>query len=247
MNSKQANFPMNPIASEPNKRPAAMTKLKKAIPLMIIVGALFVAYQNLPLKEWLESALQWVDSLGFWGPVAFVGLYAVAVVFFFPALILTLAAGAKFGLVLGSIYVSLASTLGASLAFLVGRYLARRRIEKRIAGNETFTAIDGAVAEEGWKVVGLTRLSPIFPFTLLNYAYGITKVKFNHFVLASWIGMMPGTILYVYIGSLGQAAVGGEGKSPLQWALYGVGLLATILVTVYVTKIAQRALKKKIA
>ena len=99
---------------------------------------------------------------------------------------------------------------------------------------------------EGWKVVGLTRLSPIFPFTLLNYAYGVTKVKFSHYVLASWIGMMPGTILYVYVGSLGKAAASSNGKTPLEWTFYGLGLLATIIVTVYVTKIAKRALNKKI-
>jgi len=178
--------------------------------------------------------------------VAFIFLYALAVVFFFPASVMTLAAGTGFGVVLGSVYVSLASTLGAALAFLVGRHVARKAIQKRIDGNKTFSAIDSAVADEGWKVVGLTRLSPIFPFTLLNYAYGVTKVKFTHYVLASWIGMMPGTILYVYVGSLGKAAASSNNKSPLEWSFYGMGLLATIVVTVYVTKIAKRALDKKI-
>ena len=95
-------------------------------------------------------------------------------------------------------------------------------------------------------MVGLTRLSPVFPFTLLNYAYGVTRVKFTHYVLASWIGMMPGTILFVYVGSLGKAAASSEGKSALEWTFYGVGLLATIIVTIYVTKIAKQALNKKI-
>ena len=218
----------------------------KLIIALVVLGFLFAATRLLPLADWLNAALAWIDSLGFWGPLAFVAVYALAVVFFFPASVLTLAAGTGFGVVLGAVYVSIASTLGATLAFLVGRHLARRRIEKQIEGNPTFSAIDQAVSGEGWKVVGLTRLSPIFPFTLLNYAYGVTQVKFSHYVLASWIGMMPGTVLYVYIGSLGKVAAS-EGKTPFEWAMYGVGLLATIVVTVYVTKLAKRALDKKIS
>ena len=219
---------------------------KKVVPALIVVGLLYAAFRALPLADWLQSALDWVEALGPWGPVAFIILYALAVVFFFPASVMTLAAGTGFGVVLGCVYVSIASTLGATLAFLVGRRVAKKTIQKRIDGNKTFTAIDSAVADEGWKVVGLTRLSPIFPFTLLNYAYGVTKVKFSHYVLASWIGMMPGTILYVYVGSLGKAAASSSGKTPLEWTFYGLGLLATIIVTVYVTKIAKRALNKKI-
>ena len=222
------------------------TLLKKLLPALVVVGVLIAAFRTLPVGEWLQSALEWVEGLGPWGPVAFIALYALAVVFFFPASVMTLAAGTGFGVVLGAVYVSLASTLGATLAFLVGRHVARKAVQKRIDGNKTFTAIDSAVADEGWKVVGLTRLSPVFPFTLLNYAYGVTRVKFTHYVLASWIGMMPGTILFVYVGSLGKAAASSEGKSALEWTFYGVGLLATIIVTIYVTKIAKQALNKKI-
>ncbi len=222
------------------------TLLKKLLPALVVVGVLIAAFRTLPVGEWLQSALDWVEGLGPWGPVAFIALYALAVVFFFPASVMTLAAGTGFGVVLGAVYVSLASTLGATLAFLVGRHVARKAVQKRIDGNKTFTAIDSAVADEGWKVVGLTRLSPVFPFTLLNYAYGVTRVKFTHYVLASWIGMMPGTILFVYVGSLGKAAASSEGKSALEWTFYGVGLLATIIVTIYVTKIAKQALNKKI-
>ena len=214
------------------------------IKLVVIGLVLFGLTKLLPIGDWMKSATDWIDSLGVWGPIAFIGIYAIAAVFFIPGSALTLAAGTLFGVVWGSIYVSVASTTGAVLAFLVGRHLARKKIEKRIEGNERFAAIDSAVAKEGWKIVGLTRLSPVFPFTLLNYAYGITKVKFIHYLLASWIGMMPGTILYVYIGSLGKAA--SEGKTPLQWAMYAVGLLATLAVTIYVTKVAKAALNEKI-
>jgi len=135
------------------------------------------------------------------GAALFCFVYIAACVFFIPGALLTLGAGAIFGVIKGSILVSIASTLGAGLAFLVGRYFARDWVSKKIEGNEKFAAIDGAVANEGWKIVGLTRLSPVFPFNLLNYAFGLTSVAFKDYFLASWIGMMPGTVMYVYVGS----------------------------------------------
>lgn len=186
---------------------------------------------------------------GLWGPLIFILVYIVACVFFLPGTILTLGAGALFGIVKGSIIVSIASTLGATAAFLVGRYLARGWIEKKIEKNEKFKVINEAVAKEGWKIVGLTRLSPIFPFTLLNYAYGLTRVSLRDYFIASWIGMMPGTVLYVYIGKLaGDLTEIGAGTQngvvgPAQWGLRIVGLISTIAVTVYITRISKRALE----
>lgn len=184
-----------------------------------------------------------IASLGPWGPVLFVVAYVLSTVLFIPGSVLTLGAGAVFGVVWGSVYVSIGANLGAAAAFLVGRYFARAWVAKKIAGNATFAAIDGAVATEGWKIVVLTRLSPVFPFTLLNYAFGLTQVRFRDYVLASWIGMVPGTVMYVYIGSLAQA--GARERSPAEWALYGVGLVATILVTVLITRVARRALAQR--
>jgi uncharacterized membrane protein YdjX (TVP38/TMEM64 family) len=172
-------------------------------------------------------------------------------VLFLPGWILTLGAGVVYGLTKGSILVSISATLGATAAFLVGRYLAREWVAARIEGNPRFRAIDEAVAREGWKIVLLTRLSPAFPFNLLNYAFGLTRVSLRHYALASWIGMMPGTLMYVYLGSLaGDLASVGAGRgsrTPAEWALYAVGLLATVAVTVYVTRIARGALEKRIA
>ena len=129
----------------------------------------------------------------------------------------------------------------------VGRYLARDAIARKIEKNEKFAAIDRAVADEGWKIVFLTRLSPVFPFTLLNYAFGLTRVKLSHYVLASWIGMMPGTVMYVYLGSLVNVGAGHRQRTTGEWVLYGVGLLATIAVTIFVTRMARKALEKKIS
>jgi uncharacterized membrane protein YdjX (TVP38/TMEM64 family) len=182
--------------------------------------------------------------------VATVLIYIVATVLFVPGSIITLGAGALFGLLPGFITISIGSTLGAAAAFLVGRYFARDAIAQKIAGNPRFEAIDNAVAKEGWKIVGLTRLSPIFPFNMLNYAYGLTKVSLRDYFFASWIGMMPGTLLYVYIGtaigSLADLGEGGRERSPAEWAMLVVGLLATVAVTVFITRIARKALNETI-
>ena len=218
--------------------------------LVLIVGVLALArYVN--AQSLLQSALHWIRELGPWGWVIFVLLYIATAVLLLPAVVLTLGAGAVFGVAKGWVIVSVAATLAATAAFLVGRHIARGWVARRIEGNPTFTAIDEAVGREGWKIVGLTRLSPAFPFNLLNYAYGVTRVSLRHYVLASWIGMMPGTLMYVYLGSLaGDLATVGTGRSartPAEWALYVVGLLATVAVTVYVTRIARAALRKRIA
>ena len=231
-----------------------MKKLKWLKPVLIIAAiaaVLMVGGKYFNLQQRIQDLLVWIGNLGPLGMGVYALLYIVACVFFIPGSLLTLGAGVIYGVVTGSILVSIASTLGATAAFLVGRYFARDWIAKKIEGNARFTAIDDAVASEGWKIVGLTRLSPVFSFNLLNYAYGLTKVSLREYVLASWIGMMPGTVMYVYLGSLAGdiASIGAESAvapSGAQWAIRIVGLLATVLVTVYVTKIAKKALAEKI-
>jgi uncharacterized membrane protein YdjX (TVP38/TMEM64 family) len=208
--------------------------------------AVLVGLKYFHVQDLLKAALNWIGELGPWGPVIFVGLYVGATVLFVPGSVLTLGAGAGFGVVLGSVCVSIGATLGATAAFLVGRYLARDAIARKIEKNETFATIDRAVADEGWKIVLLTRLSPVFPFTLLNYAFGLTRVKLSHYVLASWLGMIPGTVMYVYLGSLVNVGAGHRQRTTGEWILYGVGLLATVTVTVFVTRLARKALAKKI-
>jgi uncharacterized membrane protein YdjX (TVP38/TMEM64 family) len=212
-----------------------------------IAVAIVLAVKYLHVQDLLKEALDWIGKLGPWGPVIFIAIYVVATVFFIPGSVLTLGAGAVFGVALGSVCVSISATLGATAAFLVGRYLARDAIARKIEKNEKFAAIDRAVASEGWKIVFLTRLSPVFPFTLLNYAFGLTRVRLSHYVLASWIGMMPGTVMYVYLGSLVNVGAGHRQRTTGEWVLYGVGLLATIVVTVFVTRLAKKALAKKIS
>jgi uncharacterized membrane protein YdjX (TVP38/TMEM64 family) len=215
--------------------------------IIVLIGiALIGTAKYLPVQDLLKQALDWAGRLGPWGAIIFIAIYVVATVLFIPGSVLTLGAGAVFGVAWGSIYVSIGSTLGATCAFLVGRYLARDAIARKIEGNARFAALDKAVASEGWKIVGLTRLSPVFPFTLLNYIFGLTRVRLRDYVLASWVGMMPGTVMYVYIGSLAKAASGERTRTTVEWVLYGVGLIATVIVTLFVTRIAKQALAKRI-
>ena len=221
--------------------------------LLLVLGAaaLIALGAALDVRSLLRETLDRISGLGPWEPAAFILLYIAACVLFLPGSVLTLGAGALFGVVRGAVYVSVASTAGATCAFLIGRYLARDWIAAKLRDRPAFRPIDEAVAREGWKIVGLTRLSPVFPFNLLNYAFGLTQVSLRDYVLASWIGMMPGTVLYVYLGSLaGSLATIGQGhraRTPAEWALYLIGLAATLAVTVYVTRLARRALQKRIS
>lgn len=212
-----------------------------------VVGVAIYSPRSVMLRSLLQEVLDWIAALGVWSQVLFVLVYVAATVMLIPGSALGLGAGALFGVVRGSLLVSLASTLGATCAFLLGRYLARDWVAKKIEGRASFAAIDRAVAGEGWKIVLLTRLSPAFPFTLLNYALGLTRVSLRDYVLASWIGMMPGTVMYVYLGSLARAGVERSARTTGEWILYGVGLLATIIVTVFVTRLARKALANKIS
>ena len=234
----------------PNDKPASKSTIRQIALLAAIIIALFLAMRFLPVEQWLRSFNDWVAQMGIAGIFIFIGVYAVATVLLAPGAILTIGAGFAFGLWKGFVAVSAGATLGASLAFLVARFIARDKIEAMANRNEKFRRIDSAIAKQGAKLVFLLRLSPVIPFNLSNYLYGLTGVRFWPYVLASWIGMMPGTLLYVYIGTAGKAAVsavaGGEAvKHGWQyWTFMSVGLAATIVVTIWVTKIARDALKK---
>ena len=223
--------------------------LKLLAATILLTGLVYLGL-SYDLQDAMRQALTWIRDLGAIGPLVFAGIYVIAAVALVPGSILTLGAGVVFGIVKGTLVVIVSATLGATAAFLVGRYLARDWVASKIKGNEKFQAIDRGVAEEGWKIVGLTRLSPVFPFNLLNYAFGITRVSLKDYVLASFFGMLPATLMYVYIGSLaGDLATLGaadRSRTPGELLLYAVVLVATILVTVYITRIARKALNQRI-
>lgn len=195
----------------------------------------------------LQSALDAVAGMGAGGMVAFIFLYAIATVAFMPGSVLTLGAGAAFGVPKGFVLVSAGATLGACASFLVGRFLVRERIEKLLSGYPAFAAVSKAVGSQGRRVVFLTRLSPILPFNLLNYAYGLTRVGFGDYAAASWAGMLPGTLLYVYLGAAAaeaaRAGAGARTRTSWEWALFVAGLAATAVAAWLIGRAAKAALK----
>ncbi len=241
-----------PTSDSPGQQASAEERRRSRIPVVriavviVAVGALIVLGRE--AGAYLPRFTAWVDSLGLWGPLAFIVVYAAAVVAFVPGSVLTLAAGAIFGLLEGTIYVLLAATLGASAAFLIARHLARSAIQRRLERNPRFSAIDRAVGVEGRKIVFLLRLSPAFPFNLLNYALGLTQIRFVDYFVAC-LGMLPGTLLYVYYGKLAGDVAALAGGAPVErgvgyYVVLVLGLAATVAVTMMVTRTARRALKE---
>ena len=233
-----------------NDKNAHKSAIGRIVALTLIIIALFLAMRFLPVQQRLMNFNNWVSQMGVAGIFIFVVVYAVATVLLAPGSILTIGAGFAFGLWKGFLAVSAGATIGASLAFLIARFIARDKVEAIARRNEKFRKIDNAIGKQGVKLIFLLRLSPVIPFNLSNYFYGLTGVKFWPYVLASWIGMIPGTFLYVYIGVAGKAAVitaaGGEAvKHGWQyWTLISFGLAATVVVTIRVTKIARDALQR---
>lgn len=212
--------------------------------LALVVALFFVGRWG---ADAVPALLDRVRDFGPWAAAVFVAVYAVATVAWVPGSLLTLAGGAIFGLAAGTVYALSGALIGATLAFLVARYLARSAIERRLSGNRKLSAVDEAIEAEGAKVVLLLRLSPVFPFNALNYALGLTGIRLRDFVAASAVGMIPGTFLYVYAGHTADqvvAAAAGEPRGIGYYALLTLGLIATVLVTIVVTRAARRALDR---
>lgn len=235
-------------AIQPQPSSGRLSGILKIIGIIVVIAALIAASRLLPVGTWLQSFNQWVADTGLWGLAVFIAVYIVTAVFLMPASVLTIGAGFAFGIGWGMVAVSSGSTLGAGAAFLVARYLARDRVRAKLAQGARFRAVDDAVSEQGWKIVALLRLSPVFPYNALNYILGLTGIRFWHYLLASWIGMLPGTLLYVYLGFAGREsleAAATEGSGSLRMVYLGLGLAATLVVTIYVTRLARHAMRKQ--
>lgn len=235
--------PRDPAPGASAAPPAAGRPARWRTPALAAAGvlaltALFVVGRR--LGGHVEGFIAWIDGLGAWAPAVFVAGYAVATVAFVPGSLLTLAAGALFGLVRGTLYAWTGATLGASAAFLLARYVARGWVEKKLDARPRFRKLDESIGADGGRIVALLRLAPVFPFVLLNYALGLSRVRFAHYLLAC-LAMVPGTLLYVYYGYAGRQALAG-GKTVWDWLLLAVGLAAVLAVTVIVTRKAKRAL-----
>jgi uncharacterized membrane protein YdjX (TVP38/TMEM64 family) len=213
----------------------------------ILIGAgviaLIAALQWLPVGDWIESAKGWFEDLGAFGPIVFVALYVAIGLLLLPASAMTIAAGSIFGLWLGFLWAVIAANLTAIAAFLVARHLARGALERKLKSNERFKELDDAIGAGTWKIVALVRLSPIVPFSFANYAMGLTQVGFGPYCLATFLGMLPGTFVYVYLGYVGAESLHGGSKSTSQWILLGVGLVASAALVFWLTRMARAKLR----
>lgn len=223
-----------------------MTNWIKVAGAIAVVAVIAAAIVLLPVGDWSTALVEWIRDAGATGVAVYAAAYISATVLLLPGSILTLGAGFAYGPVFGTLLVSPVSVTAATLAFLLGRTVLRKRMVARMAGDTRFAAIDEAVGRSGLRLVILLRLSPVFPFNVLNYALGLTQVRLRDFVLGSFVGMLPGTFLYVYLGSLVTNVTALAGDQPsggmAQQVLYWGGLAATVIVTVFIARIARRAL-----
>ena len=211
--------------------------------------ALTLTWLVLAGDAWVVRLGSWIDGLGPWAAPAFALVYAVSVVLFVPGALMTMLGGVLFGIVEGTLVVTVGAVAGCSVSFLIARYLARDWIERRLATSPRYAAVDRAIGEQGFRLVLLLRLSPVFPFTPGNFLLGLTRVRFRDYTLAS-VGMIPGTVLYVYYGGvMGDLAVlagGSHERGPLEWGLVIVGLLLATLATWLVARAARRAIDEQL-
>ena len=235
----EANF-----GGAPRSPRSATRGLVTALAVSAVFGLLLVIWFALPIDEWMLLLENWVERLGMWGFAAFGVVYVLATILLAPASALSIVAGLVFG-VRGIPLVLAAATVGASAAFLIGRYGAQERVQAMLNGRPRFAAIDRAVGDAGWKVVLLLRLSPLVPFSLQNYFFGITRIPFRHYVLATFVGIAPGTAVLVWLGIVGRAAAtDGTEVGLLRWTLFGLGLLATVGVTVLIGRRTRTKLRE---
>jgi uncharacterized membrane protein YdjX (TVP38/TMEM64 family) len=210
--------------------------------LLVLGGILIVVLgSKLPLQDWFTQIKHQLALLGWWAMPAFTILYLLVTLLCLPNIILILVSGSLFGLFKGIVLVSIADTLAAVACFLLGRTVLRQRIKKWISKNPSFVRLDQAVGNQGWKILLLTRLSPLVPSNLLNYGFSCTKVNFWQYCFFSWLGMLPIIALYTYLGSFGVRLLN-EGLTPGKVALQLVGALLAIGAGVYTTRIAKKAL-----
>jgi len=213
---------------------------KKLIIVALALVSLYISLKFLPLQDWLVQIKDWLTRLGVWAMPAFILIYILATVAGLPVALLMLLAGTLFGLIEGTISVSIADTLGAAACFFLGRTVGRKRIKKWMAKRPQFIQLDKAVARKGWKIVFLSRISPLLPSNILNYGFSLTKVNFWQYLFFTWLGMLPIIALYVYLGAFGGGLLSGGGNGKLVFQI--LGLLATIGGVVYTTRLAKKTL-----
>lgn len=205
----------------------------------ILLVSLVVASRFFPVLDWIKAFSVWSQQFGMTGAVIYGVVFGIAAVLMVPCLPFTLLAGFTFGLFKGLFAVMFGIAIGAAVGFLIARYAARETVAKTIGENARFAAIDGAIAKEGWKIVGLLRTLPV-PFGVTNYLYGLTAIDFWRYMAATMVGMLPGNFLFVYLGAFGKRSLDGP-RHPLEYAMGGLMIVALAAVIIILRRVAQRA------
>jgi uncharacterized membrane protein YdjX (TVP38/TMEM64 family) len=238
---RQIMNPMDsPMESDPEKGGKRHDLWRPVLLLSAVIAVLALA-RILGWAERIDDLREWIRSLGVWGPLVYALIYIAATVAALPGSVMTLLAGALFGSLVGTVVVSLASIIGASLAFLIARYFARDAVARWLSKNEKFRRLDEMTEKYGAVIVAIVRLIPLFPFDLLNYGFGLTRISFRTYVFWSWLCMIPGTILYV-VGADALTKGIAEGKAP--WPLIAV-LAAAAVIVAFLVRYARQMLRDK--
>lgn len=215
---------------------------------MLFVALLLAVMVYFDLHEQLVQLLHWIDGKGAWAALLFILIMAAVVVLVLPGVLLTTGAGLVFGVVEGSIYVVVGTTLGATIAFLIARYLFGQRARSFIMARARMRLLSNELTPQGWKIVLLSRLIPFFPSKVSNYFFGLTPFSLRGFITGSLLGFIPFSVHNVYLGSIAvdisTLAAGKLERSPLEWAVYAAGFAATVIAIVYLNHLSRRALRR---
>ena len=223
--------------------PSRARKILRLVAFLAALALFVLVFLWVKKTGLLAQSLEWIQSLGPWAPVVFILLYVATVIICLPAAILTAGGGFIFGFLPGAVFVLIAAVIASNMTFLMGRHLARAWISRKLGAHLKFQAIDEAVAAEGWKIVALVRLAPIFPFAITSYAFGLTRVSWKAYFVANF-AMLPGTLFYVYLGSIGRTLTEKE-PTPLWIKLTALAL--ALVAVIYLARVAKRALAKRMS
>lgn len=231
-----------------NRLPLKMSPLWGILASIMFVGVVLAVLIYFGVHEQIVALLRWVEAQGLWGPVLFTLVMALVVVFLVPGVLFTTGAGFVFGVVEGTIYVVVGSTLGAAIAFLIARYFFGRHAANFVRSQAKLKLVSQEMTPNGWKIVLLTRLIPFFPSKVSNYFFGLTRFSFPGYVVGTLIGFTPFSLHNVYLGSLAAdistLGVRNTERTPLEWSLYGAGFVATLIAVIYLNRLARRALSR---
>lgn len=215
-------------------------KLLKNISKAVVLVAVIVFAIWAKQSGFFESGLQAIHNLGAWSVPVFVVVYVLSCLLFFPSVVMTCGAGVLFPVPLGILLSLLGTALGSTAALLIGRYGLRSLIEKKAASNPQFQKLDSAILREGWKIILLVRLAPVFPFSIGNYLFGATSVSPWIYMATAFVGTIPSASVFVLIGHMTGSASGNHERQPIEWVLLGVGILATICLGIYLKSFFSR-------